>query len=108
MQELKINLEYIDMLAEDDNEFKKDYIDTFKRTYEELIPKMKSAFDSNEMETLGKTAHQLKPSAKMIGLPCADLIEEIQHNPQVAKESDFKDFEDTFNQAFGLLQKWAD
>lgn len=107
METIKIDFNYIDMLAEDDQAFKLDYVNTFEKTFRDILPKMDAELESKNLEQLGKLAHQLKPSAKMIKLPSADLIEQVQHEPSVCTVSDIANFQSEFEQALTILKEWA-
>jgi HPt (histidine-containing phosphotransfer) domain-containing protein len=106
MGKYPLDYNYIDMLAEDDQLFKQEYVETFKKTYDELVPKLENALKAKETEALGKTAHQLKPSAKMIGLPCGERLEEIQHQPETANSDDITQIKEQFESALEDLKQW--
>ena len=103
----KIDFTYIEMLSEDDDEFKNEFIETFENTYKELVDKMRVEFEKNDLENLSKSAHQLKPSAKMIQLPCAETLENIQHNPEVASAETIEDIHNQCEDALKQLKDWA-
>lgn len=108
MSHFKIDYNYIDMLAEGDKTFKKEYLKTFVNTYSEILPKMQEAFNDKNFQMLGKLAHKLKPSAKMIGLACGDRLEEIQHEPEKIKDGEIQQFIDDFETSKTHLETWVE
>lgn len=103
----KIDFTYLEVLSEDDEDFKAEFIETFETTYKSLTEKMKTELASNDLVNLGKSAHQLKPSAKMIQLPCAEILEEIQHHPETANEQALNDITTQCEDALKQLKDWA-
>ena len=83
---VKIDFTYLEVLSEDDEDFKDEFIETFESTYVSLVRKMREELASGNMDQLSKSAHQLKPSAKMISLPCAETLEDIQYHPEKATQ----------------------
>ncbi|MEP1032400.1 Hpt domain-containing protein [Ekhidna sp.] len=103
----KIDLTYLEVLSEDDEEFKAEFIETFETTYKSLTQKMKDELAANDLDNLSKSAHQLKPSAKMIQLSCSETLEEIQHNPEKATDEAIKDIISQCENALSQLKDWA-
>ena len=103
----KIDFTYIEMLSEDDDDFKTEFIDTFENTYKELVAKMRVELEKNDLNNLSKSAHQLKPSAKMIQLPCGDTLENLQHNPEAASAEVIEDIFQQCEDALKQLKDWA-
>lgn len=103
----KIDFSYLEVLSEDDEDFKKEFIETFKDTYITLVEKMRNEFASKDLDNLSKSAHQLKPSAKMIQLPCAETLEDLQHNPGNASEAVLNEINDECENALKQLEEWA-
>ena len=60
-----------------------------------------------DFDALGKTAHQLKPTAKMIQIPSGDELEFLQHNPKEATKEKIASIRAECEQAFGIIKKWA-
>lgn len=103
----KIDFTYLEVLSEDDDDFKIEFIETFESTYKSLTEKMKQELKANDLVNLGKSAHQLKPSAKMIQLPCAEILEEIQHNPEKATEESLNKITSECEGGLQQLKEWA-
>ncbi len=104
---VKIEFSYLDVLAEGDDEFKKEYLETFESNYTMLTDKMMDELKRKDFVALGKTAHQLKPTAKMIQIPCGEDLEYLQHNPQSATKEKIQGIRDECEDAYGQLKKWA-
>ena len=102
-----IDFTYLDVLSEDDDDFKTEFIETFEGTYVELVQKMKEELSNGDLDQLSKAAHQLKPSAKMISLPCAETLEDLQYHPDKASEKVLKEIEDQCDDALQQLKEWA-
>ena len=60
-----------------------------------------------DFDSLGKTAHQLKPTAKMIQIPCGDELEHLQHHPKEATKEKIEAIRNECEDAYGQLVKWA-
>ncbi|MEM0939440.1 MAG: hypothetical protein AAF600_07165 [Bacteroidota bacterium] len=105
---VKIDFSYLDVLAEGDDEFKMEYLDTFESNYKSLTEKMMNELKSKDFVALGKTAHQLKPTAKMIQIPCSEELEHLQHNPKEATKERVQAIRDECEDAFVQLKKWAE
>jgi HPt (histidine-containing phosphotransfer) domain-containing protein len=103
----KIDFTYLEVLSEDDESFKDEFIETFESTYLELVKKMQNELEKKDLDNLSKSAHQLKPSAKMIQLPCAETLEDIQNNPEKASEEVLKDIDRQCENALKQLKDWA-
>lgn len=103
----KIDLTYIEMLSEDDEDFKFEFISTFEETYLTLVEQMKKELAGKDFTSLSKSAHQLKPSAKMIQLQAAETLEDLQHHPEKASESILSEIERSCADALAQLKKWA-
>ena len=104
---IKIDFSYLEVLSEDDEDFKMEFIQTFEDTYVSLVTKMKNELDNNDLANLSKSAHQLKPSAKMIQLPCAETLEDLQHNPSHATASVLDTIDQECEDALAQLKSWA-
>lgn len=103
----KIDFTYLEVLSEDDEDFKDEFIETFESTYVELMKKMKDELANSNMDQLSKSAHQLKPSAKMIALPCAETLEDIQYHPEKATSDVLNEIDRQCEDALEQLKKWA-
>ncbi|WP_425391569.1 Hpt domain-containing protein [Ekhidna sp.] len=103
----KIDFTYLEVLSEDDEDFKDEFIETFEGTYISLIRKMRDELKDGNMDQLSKSAHQLKPSAKMISLPCAETLEDIQYHPEKASEAILNEINKQCEDALTQLKEWA-
>ena len=105
---VKIDYAYLEVLCEDDDDFKREYLETFKNNYTSLTARMLEQLRNGDFDRLGKTAHQLKPTAKMIQIPCGDELERLQHNPKDATKEKIEEIRSECEDAFHQLVKWAD
>ena len=103
----KIDFTYLEVLSEDDEDFKQEFIETFETTYISLTKKMMDEFSANDMDNLAKSAHQLKPSTKMIQLSCAEVLEDIQHHPENASKERIDEIVTQCEGALKQLKEWA-
>lgn len=103
----KIDLTYLEVLSEDDEDFKTEFIETFESTYISLTEKMGQELEKGDLDNLSKSAHQLKPSAKMIQLPCAETLEDLQYHPEKATKQLIKAIEVECSDALKQLKDWA-
>lgn len=104
---VKIDYSYLEVLSEDDDDFKREYLETFESNYTSLTAKMLEELQKGDFESLGKTAHQLKPTAKMIQIPCGQELEHLQHNPKDATKEKIKAIRNECEDAYHQLVKWA-
>ena len=103
----KIDFTYLEVLSEDDDDFKDEFIETFESTYVSLVRKMRDEMENGDLDQLSKSAHQLKPSAKMISLRCAETLEDLQYHPEKANESILTDIDAQCQDALKQLKDWA-
>ena len=103
----KIDFTYLESLSEDDEGFKIEFIETFEMTYKALMKKMVDRFASDDLDSLSKYAHQLKPSARMIQLPCADTLEDVQYHPEKASKELINEISMQYEDALKQLKDWA-
>ncbi|MEP0985192.1 Hpt domain-containing protein [Ekhidna sp.] len=103
----KIDLTYLEVLSEDDESFKMEFIETFENTYITLVEKMNMELEKGDLDNLSKSAHQLKPSAKMIQLSCAETLEDLQYHPEKATSQLIKEIEVECEDALRQLKDWA-
>lgn len=103
----KIDFTYLEVLSEDDDDFKAEFIETFETTYKSLTQKMKDELAASDLNNLAKSAHQLKPSAKMIQLSCAETLEEFQHHPEKANVEALDKITSQCEDALKQLKDWA-
>lgn len=104
---VKIDYSYLEVLADGDDEFMKEYLETFEHNYKTLTEKMMDELNNKDFIALGKTAHQLKPTAKMIQIPCGEELEFLQHHPAEATKEKIEEIHRECEEAFGELKKWA-
>ena len=104
---VKIDFSYIELLADGDDEFMAEYLETFENNYISLTNKMEEELAIRDFHALGKTAHQLKPTAKMIQIPCGETLENLQHNPKDATKEKIEAIRTECKEAYEALQKWS-
>lgn len=104
---MKIDFTYLEMVSDGDADFIRQFVDTFEKTYESLTKKMSDEFAANDLVNLGKSAHQLKPSAKMLHLESGDDLENIQNDPSIATEEKLKFIEENCKEGLAQLKTWA-
>lgn len=102
-----IDFSYLEVLADGDDDFKQEYLETFESNFKTLTQKMLEDFDKKDFDALGKTAHQLKPTAKMIQIPCGEELEFLQHNPKEATKEKIESIREECEVVFLELKKWA-
>lgn len=103
----KIDFTYLEVLSEDDEDFKAEFIETFESTYKSLTAKMLDELAAKDLDNLSKSAHQLKPSAKMIQLPCSETLEDFQHHPENASKEAIENISTECDDALKQLKDWA-
>ena len=104
---VKIDFSYLEVLAEGDDDFMVEYLETFESNYTTLTSKMLEELANKDFDALGKTAHQLKPTAKMIQIPCGEELEFLQHHPKEATKEKIESIRNECEEAFGLIKEWA-
>lgn len=102
----KIDLSYLELVSDGDKDFINDFIRTFEFSSYPMVDKMKMLLASNDFENLGKSAHQLKPSVKMLKLTCSDTVEELQHEPQKATNQILESIDSQCISAISQLKEW--
>lgn len=103
---VQIDFSYIELLADGDDEFMAEYLETFESNYISLTKKMQDELAVRDFQALGKTAHQLKPTAKMIQIPCGEELENLQHHPKDATKEKIEAIRLECKEAYEALQKW--
>jgi HPt (histidine-containing phosphotransfer) domain-containing protein len=63
-----IDLNYLNSISEDDEEFKKDMIETFLTSTPAYIDEMKSCLQIKDWKRIGDIAHSIKPSFSLMGM----------------------------------------
>ena len=104
---MKIDFTYLETVSDGDEEFIKQFVNTFEQTANSLTQKLLDQFESGDIDGLGKTAHQLKPSAKMLGLEAGDHLEEFQHNPEKATKDRLDFVSSNCLDGLSELKNWA-
>ena len=104
---MKIDFTYLETISDGDNDFIIQFIETYEQTINSLVDKMDSELAGSDFINLGKTAHQLKPSAKMIGLSSGSLLEELQDNPDNANTETLSFIRRDCFDGLEELKKWA-
>lgn len=102
----KIDLSYLELVSDGDKAFVQDFIHTFEHSSYPLVEKMRVHLISNDLEKLGKAAHQLKPSVKMLKLPCAESVEALQHEPEKATIELLAVIQEECESAIAQLKEW--
>ena len=104
---MEIDFTYLETLSDGDTDFITEFVSTFEKTSINLIQKMEAELASNDFENLGKSAHQLKPSAKMLGLWSGDKLEEIQNDPTLGNVELVGKIKTDCEEGLKLLKGWA-
>ncbi len=104
---MKIDFTYLETVSDGDTEFIKQFVVTFEETANSLTKKLLDQFEAGDFDGLGKTAHQLKPSAKMLGLEAGDDLETYQHNPETATKERLDFISTNCQEGLTGLKNWA-
>lgn len=102
----KIDLSYLEVVSDGDKDFVQEFIRTFEYSSYPLVDKMKTLLKANDYQNLGKSAHQLKPSAKMLKLECSDTLESLQHEPEKATNQVIDMIQCQCHDAIAQLKEW--
>ena len=102
----KIDLSYLQLVSDGDIDFVNQFIDTFENSSYPLVDKMEYYFLNEELGKLSKSAHQLKPSAKMLQLECSNNLEEIQNDPEKATKEIISLIQQECREAIDQLKAW--
>ena len=104
---MQIDFTYLETVSDGDEDFIKQFVDTFESTVNSLMEKMKNELENKDFDNLGKSAHQLKPSAKMLNLVSGDQLEELQHNPDIATDEMIASISSDCFAGLDELKSWA-
>ncbi len=104
---MKIDFAYLEAVSDGDHEFIRQFMSTFEETYLSLTKKLKDEFANGDFVNLGKTAHQLKPSAKMLSLEAGEDLENLQNEPESATIEKLNFIADNCAEGFKELKIWA-
>lgn len=102
----KIDLSYLEVVSDGDKDFVQEFIKTFEFSSFPLVDKMKSLLEVNDYQSLGKFAHQLKPSVKMLQLECSETVESLQHEPEKATNEVINMIQEQCKEAISQLKDW--
>jgi HPt (histidine-containing phosphotransfer) domain-containing protein len=102
----KIDFSYLEVVSDGDKEFVQEFIRTFEFSSYPLVDDMKISLKTNDFQKLGKYAHQLKPSAKMLKLECSESLESLQHEPEKATSELLVMIQDQCEAAISQLKEW--
>lgn len=102
----KIDFTYIETLSDGDILFIDEIISTFRTNCDVLIDQMKEELSQSEYVKLGKTAHQLKPSIKMLDLESTETILSIQEEPEKATDEKIEFIREDCAYALKELKQW--
>lgn len=104
---MQIDFNYLEALSDGDADFIVQFVNTFEQTVEMLTQKLKDELAAGDLDNLGKSAHQLKPSAKMLGLASGATLEELQESPSNATTEILNEIEENCKEGLTELKKWA-
>lgn len=102
----KIDLSYLEVVSDGDKDFVQEFIRTFEFSSYPLVDKMKADLEASDFLKLGKSAHQLKPSVKMLKLECSETVESLQHEPEKATGELIRVIEEQCKSAILQLKEW--
>ncbi len=81
MSELLYNLSQLEELAGGSQEFVESMVDTFLEHTPQQVIDLRAAFDANDMDSLGKLGHKIKPNIDLFGITSLhEAIRVIEHN----------------------------
>jgi HPt (histidine-containing phosphotransfer) domain-containing protein len=66
---VEIDSEVIDSVYNGDKEFQQIVFESFAEEIAPQVEKLRDAYNSKDIEAVGKAAHQMKPTFGMVGLP---------------------------------------
>lgn len=104
---MQIDFTYLETVSDGDHDFIIQFVSTFENTSVSLTKKMNEELAANDIDSLGKTAHQLKPSAKMLGIASADQLENLQYHPEAATQEILNEIQKDCAEALVELKAWA-
>ncbi len=73
-----INLNYLEELSGGDTEFLQESIDMAKMIIPKRLSKLEAAYLKADHEELYQVAHKMKSTARMVGMPIYEQLEEIE------------------------------
>lgn len=89
-----MDFSYLISISEGDKRFTDQFISTFDTNTKRLLKNMENALESNDLESLRKFVHQLKPSLEMLRLKSHSIALKIHENPAIAKPEDIRKIEE--------------
>lgn len=96
---------YLNSISDGDEEFVKQFISTFQSNTEHIVEKMMKSFQDKDFTSLGKHAHQLKPSLEMLKLNTYEVCLYMQDHPEETTVEQLKSIEDSCKAATEALKK---
>ena len=101
----KPNLNYIDELAGDDNDFRAKLVSTIKRELPSEIADYKNSLANNDFLTAANHVHKLKHKISVMGMEKSYYIaEEFEHN----LKNHSVDLKSEFEDILAAMQSFAD
>jgi len=101
-----IDLTYLESISEDDNEFKKDMIETFLTNTPSYLAEMKACIKTKDWKRIGDIAHSIKPSFSLMGMNNnKDLLLNIENSGRNLKNT--RVIPDLIDQLETLIEKAA-
>ena len=93
-----LDRQYLNDMYGDDLEYAKDIFETFLEITDEEIEKLKDACENSNFEIVYQTAHKIKPTFQMVGLPeISKLMEKIEMAGKDGDPASIKIFHDEFS-----------
>ncbi|MEQ6122190.1 Hpt domain-containing protein [Reichenbachiella sp. MALMAid0571] len=99
---IKVDLEYIYNISDNDRDFIKEMLTTFVKITPESVDGINYAFETKNWKEMGRIAHKIKPSILLLGIDeFSNLVREIE---QITKnEIDI----DSISVKISLLNKYS-
>ena len=101
-----IDFTYLETLSEGDIDFINEFISTFEKNCDELIAAMRKDLKEEQYRSLGKCAHTLKPSIKMLNLDSLNDLLSIQNAPEGTTDEKITTIEKDCHFALEELKNW--
>ncbi|MEL6862958.1 MAG: Hpt domain-containing protein [Bacteroidota bacterium] len=84
-----VNLDYLDMMSDGDDEMKKVMLDMLFEELPEEVSKMRSLLQSRDIKELGAVSHKMKSTLAFVGNPeMTDANKQIEELAKSDSESD--------------------
>ncbi|MFY0651825.1 MAG: Hpt domain-containing protein [Cyclobacteriaceae bacterium] len=86
---MRVDLDYLYNICDNDREFIKDMLLTFNKITPESVDGINDSLESKNWKELGQLAHKIKPSVLLLGIEeFSSLIKEIEHMAKNEEELD--------------------